>query len=630
MNQQGASGRGRRKGTGRGDGGGGASPGGKGGGGKGGYKSTPREVPQPPKEGAMHHYPPKEMAADVGFPLRGGQTLLIAYFPWEASEADIENEFSKFCRVKRVHLVVDKSSRKPRCFGFVKFMSKADAEEALRATTQGLVQLLDTRGHVWHVKAEWTKSGDMVVDDSETEQEVAKRKEERRTRGGERFDGPEGAPAGPTQIGRGGKQGPGTSKGALHPGVPAPLPPLQPRYPNSGPVQSQLPPSMIHPGAPPLQQQPLAPPLAQGPVAHPNQPLPQQPLYGGYPGGQQQGGPFYGGPLPGGPVYGGLPGAAQPAVRGDGSGPDAPGLGAGGMPQGFPPAQPFVNAGQPGLLPDQPYGQQAYAAGPQAYPTQTYSQGAGYGASSVPPGYPSQAFSPPSYPGGAQPPMYGGYGQGQVPPVHPGLQPPAGQQQGAYGFLPQQPAVQQPPQQGVMPYAGTVPAAHSSAPVGQDTGAVAIATVPFQPAQQQAGGAPAAASATAPAGRNNPAAASARNSEYLDMVWQLSEMSLGRRDANAPGAGGAPPTQPPPPAQQPPAPPAGCNPAATAQWKPDAFGAVQPQPAAGDWSSSRAAATGSSGPAAVWNSFDDAAAKGMVDGLVGREEAAAAPPPGWR
>ena len=53
---------------------------------------------------------------------------------------------------------------------------------------EGLVQLPDTRGHVWHLKAtfqeareprralhckaEWTKSGDMVVDDSEAEQEV--------------------------------------------------------------------------------------------------------------------------------------------------------------------------------------------------------------------------------------------------------------------------------------------------------------------------------------------------------------------------------------------------------------------------------------------------------------------------
>ena len=104
--------------------------------------------------------------------------MLIAYFPWEATESDIEREFAKFCRVKRVHLVVDKSSRKPRCFGFVKFMTKADAEEALRATMQGLVQLPDTRGHVWHLKAEWTKTGDMVVDDSETELEVARRKEE--------------------------------------------------------------------------------------------------------------------------------------------------------------------------------------------------------------------------------------------------------------------------------------------------------------------------------------------------------------------------------------------------------------------------------------------------------------------
>eukprot|EP00913_Durusdinium_trenchii_P018688 g17562.t1 len=173
---------------------------------------NPSSMGGKPSKDIVHHYPPKDMAADVGYPVRGGQTLLIAYFPWEASEADIEREFSKFCRVKRVHLVVDKSSRKPRCFGFVKFLSKADAEEALRATTQGqagsvpklgdveapdaagkshesvliqlagLVQLPDTRGHVWHLKAEWTKSGDMVVDDSEAEQEVAKRKEERRSR----------------------------------------------------------------------------------------------------------------------------------------------------------------------------------------------------------------------------------------------------------------------------------------------------------------------------------------------------------------------------------------------------------------------------------------------------------------
>ena len=54
--------------------------------------------------------PPKEMAADVGYPIRGGQTLLIAYFPWEASEEDIEREFAKFSRVKRVHLVVPGTS----------------------------------------------------------------------------------------------------------------------------------------------------------------------------------------------------------------------------------------------------------------------------------------------------------------------------------------------------------------------------------------------------------------------------------------------------------------------------------------------------------------------------------------
>ena len=136
----------------------------------------------------------------------------------------------------------------------------------------GLVQLPDTRGHVWHLKApcrflsrssrssissllskffvaismallqnaspqaEWTKSGDMVVDDSEAEQEapwtaspgprglalqVAKRKEERRSRS----DTAGGSPPARSPV--------PPPKGALHPGVPAPLPPLQTRYPQA-------------------------------------------------------------------------------------------------------------------------------------------------------------------------------------------------------------------------------------------------------------------------------------------------------------------------------------------------------------------------------------------------------------
>lgn len=277
------------------------------------------------------------MVADVGYPVRGGQTLLIAYFPWEASETDIEREFSKFSRVKRVHLVVDQSSRKPRCFGFVKFISKGDAEEALAATTRGLVQLSDTRGHVWHLKAEWTKSGDMVVDDSETELEVAKRKEERRSRdqhllGGRGATGGMGHGGGDAaRGGRGGGGGGGSGggsgggggagsrwspKGPRHPVVPAPLPPLQPPYPSStsplGSLQGQgqapmMPPNQLGllgrvgpggglgplpSGAPPTGVQP---PMTSLSPPHPSQSA--QALYGppaggggGGPGGKGAGG----------------------------------------------------------------------------------------------------------------------------------------------------------------------------------------------------------------------------------------------------------------------------------------------------------------------------------------------------
>mmetsp|Transcript_37700 Transcript_37700/g.87046 ORF Transcript_37700/g.87046 Transcript_37700/m.87046 type:complete len:668 (-) Transcript_37700:60-2063(-) len=152
----------------------------KGGREKGGGRGNPRAKGTAGSQDVVHHHPPPDMAQDTGCRSRGGQTLLIAYFPWEATEGDIETEFSRFCKVKRVHLVVDKSSQRPRCFGFVKFLSKADADTALEAASRGEVQLRDSRGHVWHVKAEWSKSGDMVVDDVLAEQEVAKRREERR------------------------------------------------------------------------------------------------------------------------------------------------------------------------------------------------------------------------------------------------------------------------------------------------------------------------------------------------------------------------------------------------------------------------------------------------------------------
>jgi hypothetical protein len=599
---------------------------------------------------AVHHYPPKEMAADVGFPVRGGQTLLIAYFPWEASEGDIEREFSKFCRVKRVHLVVDKSSRKPRCFGFVKFLTKADAEEALRATTQGLVQLPDTRGHVWHLKAEWTKSGDMVVDDSEAEQEVAKRKEERRSRIDQR-----GPVPGINDARLGGKGAPPPPKGALHPGVPEPLPPLQTRYP---PQALGLPP-------------PPVPSLAHHSMAHsqallpPQQPLPQtqqlygapaqsMPVYGSAQGQQLYGNQavqsaLYGGGVPLGPSLGrdgldapGLPsgaaGAAPPLLRDlqgyayQGAASNyAAAVAAAAAQQasaaGYPPpqSQSYVGYGaqQPYISSQQAYAGsaqaysagQAYAAGQQAYQTAAATAGAaqppsyasqlqGYppqastAAYGAPPGYGAQAYaqqasSYPTNPNSATAYATAGFGLGQ----------PAG---GAYSYLQQQ-AGAAAQSAGVVSYGGysnpqaSLPT-QTTAPL--ESHVRTHATTVQQP-QHQSYTQPAVDSSVATAGLS--AQDHQQHQQYLDtLVWQMSDMSLQDKQP-----------LPAPPAQQPPAPPAGHMP--SVQWRDGMPATSVPAGVSKEWE------TTARPSAAVWNSFDDAAAKGMVDGLVGGDDSTAPP-----
>lgn len=280
--------------------------------GPGDFKQGRGRQPRSSEMGVVHHHPPMEMSKDGGYPAKGGQTLLIAYFPWEASEEDIELEFSKFSRVKRVHLVVDKSSRKARCFGFVKFISKVDAEEALRATMLGLVQLSDARGHVWHLKAEWTKSGDMVVDDSDAEQEVARRKEERKTRQErDHSDGSE-SPKDKLRVNGGellleqsqssrssaGGSKKGLAKMPLQAGVAAPLLPLHQRYHSL----NQLPMMQVGPpGVPPvpslLTQHAVSQQAAQQQHHQMYGATQSLPMYGAFPGQPLLTPPPYPGPL---------------------------------------------------------------------------------------------------------------------------------------------------------------------------------------------------------------------------------------------------------------------------------------------------------------------------------------------
>lgn len=566
--------------------------------------------------------------ADVGYPVRGGQTLLIAYFPWEASEADIEQEFSKISRVKRVHLVVDKSSRKPRCFGFVKFMSKADAEEALLATSQGLVQLPDTRGHVWHVKAEWTKSGDMVVDDSDAEIEVAKRREERKLRGEQCLGGPNAELGGP-DSGRccaarakvsvaperpnGGKTVAVPPKGALHPGVPAPLPPLQrmpiTHFPYS--LQGQMPMvqhSHSHMG--------LVGSLGAAVAQHPP-PLAHQ-AFGGVSSHMQHSLPLYSGQP-------GLP-SGTPLFP-NGLGPQVDALGSAGFSQQVP---------RDLLGGYAPHGLQS-----QHQPLQHQPPQRSHSIASQLPGYTQQchAFAQPSYFGGPhsfgtnQPP-YGAVTAGYAPQAPQGFAPQQGYGAPAAGFAhggttagyqsygPGHQVSSQPVpgvaqtaahagafsylQQPIGPSSPVGPLAYAGCGGPQPPGVLPQCAAHPSPDRNQAStlSMPSAPVQCVPG---------ARDAQYLDVVWNLSEMSLSDEAGPTPDAGApVPPGDQPlpaPPAQQPPAPPSG-HIAAPGQWQMEV--------------ASGAAATGS-GPTHFWNSFDDAAAKGMVDGLVGGEEGGGAP-----
>lgn len=141
-------------------------------GGKGSSGNSLSKGKDPSVATVIHHHPPKDQIRNVGYPVNGGQTLLIAYFPWEATEKNVFDEFSKYCNVKKVHLVMDKQNTKPRCFGFVKFWTREDADKALEAAVNGLVTLNDSRNHVWHLKAEWAKSGDMI-DDSDKPEKIS-------------------------------------------------------------------------------------------------------------------------------------------------------------------------------------------------------------------------------------------------------------------------------------------------------------------------------------------------------------------------------------------------------------------------------------------------------------------------
>ena len=88
------------------------------------------------------------------------RTLLIAYFPREANKEEISNCLSKHGKVNRVHLIVEKDTKKPKCYGFVEFLSTEDVNAVLAATEGGAVTMVDTRDHMWHLRAERVRAFD--------------------------------------------------------------------------------------------------------------------------------------------------------------------------------------------------------------------------------------------------------------------------------------------------------------------------------------------------------------------------------------------------------------------------------------------------------------------------------------
>jgi len=239
----------------------------------------------------------------------------------------------------------------------------------------------------------------------------------------------------------------------------------------------------------------------------------------------------------------------------------------------------------------------------------------------------------------------------QPPPQH-GVQFGHSSQQSTYGYI-QQPSVAPPApatvqSQGIVNYSGHTGGAATATPAQESmagTAHVMLRSSQQQPQQQQKqqqqqhvhAQQPVRVSGKACAGselRTSPLQqGDGTDARYLEAVWQLSEVSLEEKGKLDPLASGQPqPATLVPPTQQPPAPPAG--------WQGEAFTATSTSPAGASESEWRAgvqqpatmpsAQSGpSEGPAAVWNSFDDAAAKGMVDGLVGREDCVP-PAAAWR
>ncbi len=58
--------------------------------------------------------------------------LYVGNMAYNVSEDDVRALFSQAGEIKEITLIMDRDTRRPKGFGFVEFMTQADAEKAIR------------------------------------------------------------------------------------------------------------------------------------------------------------------------------------------------------------------------------------------------------------------------------------------------------------------------------------------------------------------------------------------------------------------------------------------------------------------------------------------------------------------
>eukprot|EP01138_Halocafeteria_seosinensis_P010488 gb/GECG01010708.1/.p1 GENE.gb/GECG01010708.1/~~gb/GECG01010708.1/.p1 ORF type:complete len:967 (+),score=180.87 gb/GECG01010708.1/:1-2901(+) len=89
-----------------------------------------------------------------------GKTLFIRNIPFDATEDEVHRTFRRFGKLRYARLVLDRASGLSRGSGFVQYIQKQDADEALRTANHG--QLPPEDGETVYTSPQGSNSGDVV------------------------------------------------------------------------------------------------------------------------------------------------------------------------------------------------------------------------------------------------------------------------------------------------------------------------------------------------------------------------------------------------------------------------------------------------------------------------------------